>query len=80
MPISPWPFISRIRHRQVLMVYARYDYTFPVDLSRAFLAEFARQGIRHDTTVLPCGHYTTGKAPFKFLDGYALTRFFVKKL
>ena len=80
MPISPWPFISRIRNRHVLMVYARYDFTFPVDLSRAFLAEFARQGIRHDTTVLPCGHYTTGKAPFKFLDGYALTRFFVKKL
>jgi hypothetical protein len=80
MPISPWPFISRIRDRQALMVYARYDFTFPVDLSRAFLAEFARQGIRHDTTVLPCGHYTTGKAPFKFLDGYALTRFFVKKL
>ncbi len=80
MPISPWPFISRVRDRQVLMVYARYDFTFPVDLSRAFLAEFARQGIGHETTVLPCGHYTTGKAPFKFLDGYALTKFFVKKL
>jgi hypothetical protein len=29
---------------------------------------------------LPCGHYTTGKAPFKYLDGYYLTKFFVKKL
>ncbi len=80
MPISPWPFISRVRGRQVLLVYARYDRTFPVDLSRAFLAEFARQDVPHDTTVLPCGHYTTGKSPFKYLDGYALTRFFVKKL
>jgi dienelactone hydrolase len=80
MPISPWPFVRRVRGRSVLLVYARYDQTFPVDLSRAFLAEFARQGVAHDTTVLPCGHYTTGKTPFKYLDGFALTRFFVKRL
>lgn len=80
MPISPWPFVSRIRGRQALLVYALYDFTFPLDLSRVFLQEFARQDIVHDTTVLPCGHYTTGKAPFKYLDGYALTKFFVKKL
>jgi hypothetical protein len=30
--------------------------------------------------MLPCGHYTTGKAPFKYLDGYTLTKFFVSKL
>jgi dienelactone hydrolase len=80
MPISPWPFIPRVHGRKVLLVYARYDQTFPVDLSRHFIAEFRRQGIPHDLAVLPCGHYTTGKAPFKFLDGYHLTRFFVKKL
>jgi dienelactone hydrolase len=80
MPISPWPFIGRMRDRQVLLVYARYDQTFPVDLSHVFLAEFARQGIAHHTAVLPCGHYTTGKAPFKFIDGYHLTKFFVKNL
>jgi dienelactone hydrolase len=80
MPISPWPFIPRMRNREALLVYARYDQTFPVDLSRRFLAEFLRQDIAHHTAVLPCGHYTTGKAPFKFLDGYHLTKFFVKKL
>ena len=80
MPISPHPFIDRVGGRAVLLVYARYDLTFPVDLSRMFLAEFSARGIPHDTAVLPCGHYTTGKAPFKFLDGYALTRFFVKRL
>jgi dienelactone hydrolase len=80
MPISPWPFIPRIRNREALLVYARYDQTFPVDLSRKFLAEFLRQDIAHHTAVLPCGHYTTGKAPFKFMDGYHLTKFFVKKL
>jgi hypothetical protein len=80
LPISPWPFIERVRGRAALLVYARYDMTFPVDLSRQFLAEFDRLGVPHDTAVLPCGHYTTGRAPFKFLDGYYLTNFLVKKL
>ena len=80
MPISPWPFIDRVRGRHVLLVYARYDLTFPVHLSREFLAEFSRRGVPHETAVLPCGHYTTGKAPFKYLDGYALTRFLVGRL
>ncbi len=80
MPISPWPFIDRVRGRQVLLIYARYDLSFPVDLSRDFIAEFKRRDIAHATAVLPCGHYTTGKAPFKYLDGYKLTKFFATKL
>lgn len=80
MPISPWPFIDRVSPRDVLLIYARYDLTFPVDLSRMLLREFARRGVRHQTALLPCGHYTTGKAPFKYIDGYHLTKFFVKTL
>jgi hypothetical protein len=80
MPISPWPFIERVRDRAVKLIYARYDLSFPVDLSRAFVAEFRRLAVPHATAVLPCGHYTTGKAPFKYLDGYALTKFLVKRL
>ena len=79
MPISPWPFIERVRGREILLIYARYDLTFPVDLSRAFIDEFDRRGIPHETAVLPCGHYTTGKTPFKFLDGYYLTKFLALK-
>ena len=30
--------------------------------------------------VLPCGHYTLGEAPYKFMDGYHIISFFVKKL
>jgi hypothetical protein len=80
MPISPWPFISRVRDRRILLVYAVHDLTFPVHLSREFLAEFRRRDIPHQAAVLPCGHYTTGKAPFKFLDGYYLTKFLVRNL
>ena len=34
----------------------------------------------HEVAVLPCGHYTTGKAPFKFVDGWILMRFLKKTL
>ncbi|HUF48635.1 MAG TPA: prolyl oligopeptidase family serine peptidase [Vicinamibacterales bacterium] len=80
MPISPWPFIDRIKGRPALLVYALWDLTFPVDLSRMFIAEFRRRGVPHETAILPCGHYTTGRAPFKFLDGYYLTRFLATRL
>ena len=80
LPISPSPFIERVRDRKILLVYARYDLTFPVDLSRSFIADFDRRGVPHELGVLPCGHYTTGKAPFKFIDGYYLTKFFLKNL
>jgi len=44
------------------------------------IEEYARRGIPHEVAVLPCGHYSTGYAPFKFLDGYILTRFLLKNL
>ncbi len=75
MPISPWPFIERVRDRRMLFIYARYDLTFPVPLSRHYLTELSRRGIARDVAVLPCGHYTTGRTPFKFLDAYHLIRF-----
>jgi len=58
----------------------KYDLTFPVDLSRQFVQEFHRCDVPHQLGVLPCGHYTTGKAPFSYLDAYYLTSFFAKKL
>ena len=32
-PISPWSFVDRLHDKNTLMVYAKYDLTFPVDLS-----------------------------------------------
>ena len=56
-----------------MLVYARYDLTFPVDLSKDLVREFAARRIPHHVVRLPCGHYSTGKAPFKFADGWILT-------
>ncbi len=80
LPISPHPYVGRLRNIPVLLVYARYDLSFPVRLSRQLIADFERDGIRHDVTVLPCGHYTTGKSPFKWLDGYTLVQFLRRNL
>ena len=80
MPISPFQFLDRVRDRQTLLVYAKYDLSCPVDLSRALVAEFRRRQIPHRAVVLPCGHYSTGSAPFKFVDGYVLTRFLHQNL
>ena len=79
-PISPFSYLDRVRDTRTLLVYARYDLTFPVDLSEQLVAEFTRRGIAHDVTALPCGHYSSGVAPFKFIDGYVLTKFLRKNL
>jgi hypothetical protein len=79
-PISPWSYLDRIRATRTLLVYARYDLTFPVDLSQKLVEEFARRELPHEVAVLPCGHYSTGSVPFKFFDGYVLTKFLLKQL
>jgi dienelactone hydrolase len=79
-PISPRGYLERLRDCQTLLVYARYDLTFPVDLSEDLVKAFRDLGVPHQVAVLRCGHYSTGKAPFKFVDGWILTRFLKKAL
>jgi dienelactone hydrolase len=79
-PISPRGYLERLRNRQTLLVYARYDLTFPVDLSEDLVKAFRDLGVPHEVAALRCGHYSTGKAPFKFVDGWILTRFLRKAL
>jgi hypothetical protein len=42
--------------------------------------EFRERDIPHEVAVLRCGHYTSGKAPFKLIDGWILTRFLKRAL
>ena len=80
MPISPFPYLERVRGKKVLLVYARYDLTFPVTLSKLLVSEFQRRGVEHEVAVLPCGHYSTGVTPFKWMDGLILCRFLSRSL
>jgi len=79
-PISPRWYLERLKDRRTLLVYARYDLTFPPDLSEDLVREFRGRGIPHEVSVLRCGHYSTGQAPFKFVDGWILTRFLKRAL
>lgn len=80
MPISPFPYLERVRGKHVLLVYARYDLTFPVTLSRMLVSEFRRRGVEPQVAVLPCGHYSIGVTPFKWIDGLILCRFMSRSL
>jgi len=79
-PISPWSYLDRVHEKRTLLVYAKYDLTFPVDLSRLLVNEWRRRDPGLVVATLPCGHYTTGEAPFKFLDGYHLGNFLARRL
>jgi pimeloyl-ACP methyl ester carboxylesterase len=80
LPISPFPFLDRVKGRKVLLVYARYDLSFPVRLSRMLVEEFRSRGVDHEVAVLPCGHYSTGVAPFSWIDAFVMISFLRKNL
>jgi hypothetical protein len=61
--------------RRTLVVYAPYDLTFVVKYSREVLKNFDKHGVDYVAKALPCGHYTTGVTPYKFLDGWYLGSF-----
>jgi hypothetical protein len=82
MAISPMSYFAHFARwkRDSLIVYAKYDLTFLPQYSRQVVQEFARYHLPHRVVVLPCGHYSTGEAPFKYLDGWYLVAFLAKAL
>ncbi|MGH9336322.1 MAG: hypothetical protein ACRD21_21505, partial [Vicinamibacteria bacterium] len=65
LPLSPFSYYQRLARRgsPSLLVYGRYDLSFPPDLSLELLRDFQRLRIEHESFALPCGHYTTAKFP-----------------
>lgn len=61
--------------KKVLVVYADYDLTFPKEYSLKVVDAFRRVGLNFEAKVLPCGHYTTGETPYKYIDGWYLGSF-----
>ena len=39
-----------------------------------------KRGVDHKLVVMPCGHYTLGEAPFKFVAGYQICSFLKRNL
>ncbi len=81
--ISPSAYLPRLTDRATLanlLIWAGHDTTFRPEFSRQILAGFTGLGIPHSRFYLPCGHYTSAKPPFVWLDGYAMSRFLLTTL
>src|ERR1051325_7627644 len=82
-PISPVPFIGRLPEmgqRPVRFIAARYDLTFPLDLTLQTIAEARRHGLPLDVVWLSCGHYTMASMPWKAIDAWKIATFMRKHL
>jgi hypothetical protein len=81
-PISPASYFGRLPRPDLhsLLIWARYDTTFLPEFSRQVLAAFRERNVPHTALALPCAHYTSGQAPFKFIDGLAMCRFAARYL
>jgi hypothetical protein len=75
--ISPMAYMERFAStpKRVLVVHATYDLTFLEEFSQDVLKNFNLCGIDYVSKVLPCGHYTTGETPYKYLDAWYLGKF-----
>ena len=75
--VSPMSYIDRFAAtpKRSLVVHATYDLTFPLEYSLDVLKNFDALKIDYVSKVLPCGHYTTGETPYKYIDGWYLGSF-----
>ena len=81
-PVSPIPYISKLRGtgQKLLAISGQFDPTFPVDLSDQFLAAARENEVSCVSLRLPCGHYSLGEAPFKWIVGWRFGKFLQRNL
>lgn len=83
LPISPLAYSEKLKGlvpRPIRFIAARYDLTFPADLSRDAIEGVRRAGHPLDAVWLRCGHYTLGQSPWKYIDGWKIVTFLRKHL
>ena len=80
--IAPAQYIQKFarKRKKSLLIYGAYDTTFLPQFSKGAVDGFRELGLDHSVAALPCGHYTMGEAPFKFLDGYHICAFLKREL
>jgi dienelactone hydrolase len=78
--ISPMSYFEQFARwpKRSLVIYAKYDLTFLPEFSRQVVEQFQRHKLDHKVAVLPCGHYSIGETPYKYLDGWQLASFLGK--
>jgi len=82
MAVSPVSYMNKFAAKKdkSLFIYAAYDTTFLPRLSKDIVGKVREYGVDHKVVVLPCGHYTLGETPFKFIDGYHICAFLKRHL
>lgn len=82
MAISPPVYRDKYAsaRKKSLFIYTRFDTTFPPHLSEQVLEHARETNLDHKSVVLPCGHYTLGEWPFKYIDGYHICSFLKRHL
>ena len=75
--VSPICYFDKFERwpKQVLMIHTAYDRTFLPEFSRKIADEFRSRKLEAEIRCLPCGHYTLGESPYKYMDGYLITRY-----
>jgi len=81
-PISPMPYLGKLRgtNKRVLGIGARYDPTFPRELTQQFFDTVVTETPHFRSMWLPCGHYSLGVAPFSHIAGLRFGRFLASAL
>ena len=80
--ISPVSYMEKFaeQRQKSLFIYTQYDTTFLPEFSRDIVARIGALGVDHKVVVLPCGHYTLGETPFKFIVGYHICSYLKRTL
>jgi dienelactone hydrolase len=75
--VSPMVYFDKFSRwpRRSLIIYAKYDMTFLPEFSEQVVEQFEKHNLDHKVIVLPCGHYTMGETPYKYMDGWQLVSF-----
>src|SRR5271154_4603120 len=83
--VSPMSYMDRFaaknpeKPRRSLVIHATYDLTFPLGYSFDVHKNFDALKVDYVAKTLPCGHYTTGEFPYKYIDGWYLGHFIYKE-
>jgi len=77
MPITPKSYAERYigQAKKSLFISTLYDTTFLPEHSQPMIAELRRRGADFEDLVVPCGHYTLGQSPFRFIAGQRICSF-----
>src|SRR5438067_3862424 len=67
--------IDAAARKKVLVMYAKYDLTFLPEFSKQVVEMFENSAIDYRSIAMPCGHYTLGETPYKYIAGWNLGQF-----